>query len=93
MTPGTGASPRRWATSSGLKPDDAWDMHVGDPVVLSIRPESWKLREAARTAMAAAAANENVVQGRIGHSVYLGEVAEYDFQPRAIGCECQACRR
>ena len=63
---------------TGLKPDEAWDLHVGEPVVLSVRPESWKLREAARTD---AGANENVLRGRIGRSMYLGEVAEYDFQP------------
>ena len=45
-----------------------------------MRPESWKLREAARVESSGAA---NVVRGRIGRSVYLGEVAEYDFQPRA----------
>ena len=66
----------------GLKPDEAWDLHVGEPVVLSIRPESWRLREAARTDGTAA---ENVLRGKIGRSVYLGEVAEYDFQPRTEG--------
>ena len=63
---------------TGLKPDEAWDLHVGEPVVLSIRPESWKLREAASAGSAGA---ENTLRGRIGRSVYLGEVAEYDFQP------------
>ena len=65
---------------TGFKPDDAWDLHVGDPVILSVRPESWKLREAARTDGTVA---ENLLRGRIGRSVYLGEMAEYDFQPTA----------
>ncbi len=67
---------------TGLKPDANWDLHVGEPVVLSIRPESWKLREAARTD---GVATVNVLRGRIGRSIYLGEVAEYDFQPRVEG--------
>ena len=67
---------------TGLKPDEGWDLHVGEPVVLSIRPESWKLREAARVE---GATTENVVRGKIGRSVYLGEMAEYDFQPRVEG--------
>ena len=64
---------------TGFKPDEGWDLHAGDPVILSVRPESWKLREAAR--MDGAATDENVLRGRIGRSMYLGEVAEYDFQP------------
>ncbi len=67
---------------TGLQPDAAWDLHVGEPVVLSIRPESWKLREAAR---ADGMASENLIHGKIGRSIYLGEVAEYDFQPRGAG--------
>ncbi len=63
---------------TGLKPDEAWDLHVGDPVVLSVRPESWKLREAAS---ADGTETKNTLRGRIGRSIYLGEVAEYDFQP------------
>ena len=63
---------------TGFKPDEEWDLHVGEPVVLSVRPESWKLREAARTD---GTVGENTLRGRIGRSMYLGEVAEYDFQP------------
>lgn len=66
----------------GLKPDPTWDLHVGEPVVLSIRPESWKLRETARTDGSTA---ENLIRGKIGRSVYLGEVAEYDFLPTDPG--------
>ncbi|HEY0945369.1 MAG TPA: ABC transporter ATP-binding protein [Opitutaceae bacterium] len=53
---------------------------LGDPsvkpaadatVTLSIRPECWVLEDEARS--------HNSVRGRIGESVYLGEVAQYDF--------------
>jgi len=44
---------------------------VGANVTVSIRPECWELhRDAER---------RNVVRGRIGDSIYLGEVAQYDF--------------
>ena len=66
---------------TGLKPDEAWDLHVGEPVILSVRPESWKLREGIGTD--GVGGNENILRGRIGRSMYLGEVAEYDFQPTA----------
>ena len=67
----------------GIKPDPGWDLHAGEPVVLSVRPESWRLRAAAAQGAGEGAA-QNFVRGRIGRSVYLGEVAEYDFQPRAV---------
>ena len=79
------AEPGQWRVSTelgeftGLKPDAAWDLHAGEPVVLSVRPESWKLRADEPTD----ATPDNVVRGRIGRRVYLGELAEYDFQPRA----------
>lgn len=62
---------------TGLVTDPGWHPEPGARAVLSIRPESWKLREMARST----AGISNVVRGRIGRSVYLGEVAEYDFQP------------
>ena len=61
---------------TGLKPDPDWDLHVGESVLLSIRPESWRLHEGA-----AGNGVGNTVRGRIGRSTYLGEVAEYEFQP------------
>jgi iron(III) transport system ATP-binding protein len=63
---------------TGLKADRGWDLHAGEPVVLSVRPESWKLQASAERD----APGSNVVAGRIGRRVYLGELAEYDFQPR-----------
>ena len=42
-----------------------------DPVTLSIRPECWSLSRERPAG--------NAVPGRIGKSVYLGEVAQYDF--------------
>lgn len=45
---------------------------IGAEVTLSIRPECWTLRESA--------SSRNSAPGRIGDSVYLGEVAQYDFQ-------------
>ena len=44
---------------------------VGSQVYLSARPECWSLRERP--------ADYNCVAGRIGASVYLGEVAQYEF--------------
>ena len=44
---------------------------VNDNVTLSIRPECWKLSREAPV--------RNAVKGKIGESVYLGEVAQYDF--------------
>jgi iron(III) transport system ATP-binding protein len=43
----------------------------GTEITVSIRPECWELhRDPER---------KNVVKGRIGDSIYLGEVAQYDF--------------
>ena len=67
---------------TGLKPDPDWDLHVGESVLLSIRPESWRLRTGADGHGVG-----NTVRGRIGRSTYLGEVAEYDFQPGASGAK------
>ncbi len=59
----------------GFLGDPEWKPSAGDSVSLSIRPESWSLRSAP-TAM-------NSVKGRIGESVYLGEVAQYRLQASA----------
>ena len=65
-----------WGEFTGIKPDEAWDLHAGEPVVLSVRPESWRLGVDGVGAGPAG----NVVHGRIGRRVYLGELAEYDFR-------------
>ncbi|HEY4249090.1 MAG TPA: ABC transporter ATP-binding protein [Lacunisphaera sp.] len=44
---------------------------VGSTVTVSIRPECWELRHEP--------ADRNTVKGRIGESIYLGEVAQYEF--------------
>jgi len=43
----------------------------GAGVTLSIRPECWTL--------SGAPGGRNSVRGRIGKSLYLGEIAQYDF--------------
>ena len=44
---------------------------VGDAVTVCIRPECWELRRTAGL--------HNTIKGRIGQSIYLGEVAQYEF--------------
>ncbi|MEP6823129.1 MAG: ABC transporter ATP-binding protein [Chthoniobacterales bacterium] len=44
---------------------------VGSMVTVSIRPECWELRHDP--------VDRNMVKGRIGESIYLGEVAQYEF--------------
>jgi iron(III) transport system ATP-binding protein len=55
----------------GIVSDAAWKPRPNEPVVLSIRPESWTIHANARST--------NSTPGRIGESVYLGEVAQYEF--------------
>ncbi|OAM91483.1 ABC transporter ATP-binding protein [Termitidicoccus mucosus] len=50
-------------------------------VTLSIRPECWRLEHGPREV--------NSVPGRIGGSVYLGEVAQHDFVPSRSGGEAE----
>ena len=67
---------------TGMKADDGWQPAAESPVVLSIRPESWKLRESGTGAGDHGGdARTNTVRGRIGRSTYLGEMAEYIFKP------------
>jgi iron(III) transport system ATP-binding protein len=56
----------------GVAGDGTQKLLVGDVVTLSIRPECWTLGHER-------AAN-NVVSGRIGEAIYLGEVAQYAFK-------------
>jgi len=55
----------------GVLGDPAQAVAVGAQVTICIRPECWELHRNAET--------RNVVKGRIGESIYLGEVAQYDF--------------
>lgn len=55
----------------GILGDPATKPVIGAAVTLSVRPECWSLQEAGR--------DRNSVKGRIGESVYLGEVAQYEF--------------
>jgi iron(III) transport system ATP-binding protein len=56
---------------TGIVGDQANEPGIGDSVTLSIRPECWELHRDAE--------HSNVVKGRIGESIYLGEVAQYEF--------------
>jgi iron(III) transport system ATP-binding protein len=55
----------------GVFGDPANIPSVGAEVTVSIRPECWELHRDAES--------RNVVRGRIGQSIYLGEVAQYEF--------------
>jgi iron(III) transport system ATP-binding protein len=55
----------------GMLGDPGAPAAAGAGVTLSIRPECWKLR--------AAPSAVNSVRGRIGQSLYLGEIAQHDF--------------
>ncbi|MEO8206528.1 MAG: ABC transporter ATP-binding protein [Chthoniobacterales bacterium] len=56
----------------GVISDSTWKPAAGDAVTLSIRPEAWKLKSEGATT--------NTIHGRIGESVYLGEVAQYQLK-------------
>jgi len=60
----------------GVLGDPAEQPAIGSEVTLSIRPECWTLH--------ASSSGFNSVAGRIGESVYLGEVAQYGFQAGAL---------
>jgi iron(III) transport system ATP-binding protein len=56
----------------GVLGDPVATLPVGAKVTLSVRPECWVLSREAPV--------RNAVKGKIGEAVYLGEVAQYDFQ-------------
>ena len=58
-------------TFEGIVSDPAWKPRPGDSATLSIRPESWTISPES--------SGVNSAQGRIGESIYLGEVAQYQF--------------
>ncbi len=66
---------------AGTRTDPAWRPAAGAQVTLCVRPESWHLDPARGNDEPPA----NAVRGTIGRSTYLGEVAEYEFQPRGDG--------
>ncbi len=55
----------------GIVGDPGKSLGVGSEVTVSIRPECWELHQNPES--------RNVVKGRIGESIYLGEVAQYAF--------------
>jgi iron(III) transport system ATP-binding protein len=55
----------------GILGNPAKPPQVGAEVTVSIRPECWELHRSHQS--------RNAVRGRIGESVYLGEVAQYEF--------------
>lgn len=63
----------------GVFGDAASGAGPGAEVTLSIRPECWVLRDRGEAV--------NSVRGRIGESIYLGEVAQYAFVPSGGGAE------
>jgi iron(III) transport system ATP-binding protein len=56
--------------------DPLWKPSAGTDVVLSVRPESWILRDKAPSS--------NGIKGLIGESIYLGEVAQYRFAAQGL---------
>jgi iron(III) transport system ATP-binding protein len=58
---------------AGVISDPDWRPLAGESVTLSVRPECWRI-ELTRP-------SQNAVAGRIGESIYLGEVAQYQFDP------------
>jgi ABC-type Fe3+/spermidine/putrescine transport system ATPase subunit len=61
-------------TFTGIFGDGASNPPVGAAVTVSIRPECWELHRHAE--------ERNAILGRIGESIYLGEVAQYEFITR-----------
>jgi iron(III) transport system ATP-binding protein len=57
---------------AGVISDSDWKPQTGESATLSVRPECWRI-ELAKPA-------QNAAAGRIGESIYLGEVAQYQFQ-------------
>jgi iron(III) transport system ATP-binding protein len=65
---------------SGFITDPTWHAKAGEKVMLSVRPECWKLEHSD-----AYSRTINAVRGCVGRRVYLGEIAQYEFQPSAEG--------
>ena len=67
---------------TGFLTDDSWHPVAGEKVVVSVRPESWRLEKVDDYSPTL-----NSVKGRLGRATYLGELAQYDFKPSAAGAE------
>lgn len=57
---------------TGVVGDPSIPLRAGDPVTISVRPECWRLH--------ARSDEINAIRGRIGESVYLGEIAQHRFE-------------
>ncbi len=55
----------------GAAGDPDWTPRAGEAATVSVRPEAWEFCESGGA--------ENTATGRIGDAVYLGEVAQYQF--------------
>jgi iron(III) transport system ATP-binding protein len=79
---GAGAAWVRTAAGDfqGALADPAGEPAAGAKVLLSIRPEAWRLLEEP--------AEENTISGRIGEVTYFGENAHYEFE--ALGRDGKA---
>jgi iron(III) transport system ATP-binding protein len=62
-------------TLSGVVGDSDWKPRPGEAATVSVRPESWTIHSDSK-----GATGPNTIKGRIGESIYLGEVAQYQFQ-------------
>jgi iron(III) transport system ATP-binding protein len=61
----------------GRHAETDWTPQLGDPVTLSIRPESWQLEVYPES--------RNCVRGRFKRSIYLGESAQYEMETETVG--------
>lgn len=62
----------------GIKTESDWTPQAGEKVVLSIRPEAWRLdrEEISRS--------HNAVSGPVCDTIYLGEVAQHALQGKTV---------
>lgn len=63
-------------TFSGLPGNPAWRPASGEKVVLSMRPEAWRIVPQREDTPA----SENCLTGRIEEKTYLGEIAQYQVR-------------
>lgn len=69
----------------GARAESDWKPQEGESVELSVRPEAWKIQRAVEAnGNGNGSGNGNVVSGKIGDSVYLGEVAQHALLGREV---------